>query len=160
MHHLQRWSLVAEIVGAVAVVVSIVYLTLEVQRNTNAIQSQTSQGLLELSNFANQQLATDAELSDLFLRGNEDLKELTDSERLRYRRWVNSELNIWEHAFYSHAAGTMDTKLWKGYDVAYRAIFCEESSHTIWREIETFFGDAFRTHVNGTTEAECTETSF
>ena len=57
MRDLQRWSLVAEIVGAVAVVISIVYLTIEVQRNTSAIQSQTSQGLLEMANETNQLLS-------------------------------------------------------------------------------------------------------
>ena len=57
MRDLQRWSQVAEIVGAVAVVISIVYLTIEVQRNTSAIQSQTSQGLLEMANETNQLLS-------------------------------------------------------------------------------------------------------
>jgi hypothetical protein len=44
MERLQRWSLIAEIVAAIAVVGSIGYLTVEVQRNTRAVQSQTSQG--------------------------------------------------------------------------------------------------------------------
>ena len=160
MKKLQQWSLIAEIVAAIAVVLSIAYLTLEVQRNTSAVQSQTSQGLLEMANQANMELAANADMADVFVRGNKDLDVLTPSERLRYRRMINSEIGIWEHAFYSHANGTMDDRLWKGYDVSYRATFCIESARQIWNEIQTFFGDDFRAHVNSTTEAECDQTSF
>ena len=52
MGKLERWAVVAEIGAAVAVVASLVHLSFEVQRNTSAVQSQTSQGLLELSNEA------------------------------------------------------------------------------------------------------------
>ncbi len=160
MKNLQRWSLVAEIVGAVAVVVSIVYLTIEVNRNTSAIQSQTSQGLLEMANDANQLLALTPGMADLFVRAQTDYDLLTAAEHLRWRRWVNSELNIWEHAFHSHANGTLDSAMWIGYDVGYRALFCDDSSNRIWREIETFYGPGFREHVNRTTVDECEQTSL
>lgn len=160
MSKLERWAVIAEIVAAVAVVASIVHLSFEVKRNTSAVYSQTSQGLLEMSNQANVQIASNAEFADIFLRANENIDLLSDIERLRYRRHINSELGIWEHSFYSHANGTMDERLWRAYDTSYRAIYCEDSSNTIWREIETFFGIEFRTHVNATTLEECTQTSF
>lgn len=160
MQNLQRWSLVAEIVGAVAVVISIVYLTVEVQRNTSAIQSQTSQGLLEMANETNQLLSLNPELAAFFTRAQTGYDLLTPAEHLRWRRWVNSELNIWEHAFYSHVNGTLDDAMWIGYDVSYRASYCNDSAKRIWREIETFYGTEFRAHVNETTAQECKETSF
>lgn len=160
MKKLQQWSLVAEIVAAVAVVLSIAHLTLEVQRNTSAVQSQTSQGLLEMANAANMQLVANAEMAEIFVRANNDLGGLSASGRLRYRRMINSEIGIWEHAYYSHANGTMDDRLWKGYDVSYRATYCIESARQVWHEIETFFGDEFRSYVNSTTEEECAQTSF
>jgi hypothetical protein len=86
MERLQRWSLIAEIVAAIAVVGSIGYLTVEVQRNTRAVQSQTSQGLLELANSGNVTIAVDPSLSDLLLRATWDLDAITVQERLRYRR--------------------------------------------------------------------------
>ncbi len=160
MKKLQQWSLIAEIVAAIAVVISIAYLTIEVQRNTSAIQSQTSQGLLAMANQANMELAANADMADIFVRGNDALNSLSPGERLRYRRMINSEIGIWEHAFYSHANGTMDDRLWKGYDVSYRATFCIDSARQIWAEIQNFFGDDFRAHVNSTTEEACAETSF
>ncbi len=99
MEKLQRWSLIAEIVGGIAVVLSIVYLAVEVQRNTNAIQSQTQQGLLELVAEDNMVVATNAELADLYVRAQKNLAGLTEVERERYKRLVSHAFNIWEQAF-------------------------------------------------------------
>ena len=49
---LQRWALGAEIIGAAAVVLTLGYLAVEMRSNTNAIQAQTNQSILEeLNNF-------------------------------------------------------------------------------------------------------------
>jgi hypothetical protein len=165
MDRLQRWATIAEIVAATAVVLSIIHLAVEVQRNTSAVQSQTSQGLLEMANQANHQIAANATLAELFLIANRDLGQLTGTERLQYRRHINSELNIWEHAFSAamptaRSNGTMDDRLWNAYDISYRDSFCEESSNVIWSEVESFFGVEFRSHVDSSTEEDCKQTSF
>ncbi len=49
---LQRWALGAEIIGAAAVVLTLGYLAVEMRSNTNAIQAQTNQSIMEeLNNF-------------------------------------------------------------------------------------------------------------
>jgi len=160
MEKLQRWSLISEIVAAIAVVLSIVYLAVEVQRNTTAIQTQTLQGLLEIVTQNNSELATDAEMADLILRGDRNFDELTETEQVRYRLYTVNSFAIWEHAFYSHLNGTMDPRVWKGYDVGFRGNFCRESGKIVWRITEPFYGTEFRVHVNETSEDECTEGDY
>jgi len=46
---LERWALLAEIVGAVAVVLSVVYLALQVSDNNRLLRSQAHYNGLELS---------------------------------------------------------------------------------------------------------------
>ena len=111
MKKLKRWSLISEIVAAIAVVLSILYLTVEVQRNTSAIRTQTFQGLLEMSNQSNSEFATDAEFADLIMRGDRNFDELTEIEQSRYESYTLNAFNIWEHAFYSHLNGTMDSRV-------------------------------------------------
>ena len=159
MEKLQRWGVIAEIAAAIAVVLSIIYLGLGVRANTSAVQSQIGQGILELTNEANFQIAGDAQLADLFLRAEEDLDKITDADRLQFSRFISSELNIWEHAFYSYDNGTMNEKVWKAYNVSFRSIFCQESSNRIWREIERWFGAEFRVHVNKTSSEDCSESN-
>jgi hypothetical protein len=141
-----------------AVFLGLIFVGLELKQNTEAVESQTSQGLLELANQANNQIASDPQLAELILRVNKGVDVLNELESLQYSRFVHSEMNIWEHAFFSHANGTMDFDLWKGYDMAYRGFFCDAWSKEVWQKIEGGFSEQFKAHVNKITPEDCSNT--
>lgn len=148
-------KVVIEIASAGAVLLGLIFVGLELKQNTEAVRTQTSQGLLELANQANNQIASDQQLAELILRVRKGVDELTELEALQYNRFVISEMNIWEHAFFSHANGTISSSYWKGYDMAYRSFFCDAWSKQAWGEIETNFADEFRAHVNKIKPQDC-----
>ena len=71
--------------------------------------------------------------------------------------FVHGEFNVWEQAFYGHAEGTLNDRLWHGYDKSYRAYFCEPSPKEIWREIRHNFGIEFRVHLDEAGPSACAE---
>lgn len=148
-------KVVIEMASTGAILLGLIFVGLELKQNTEAVESQTSQGLLELANQANNQIASDRQLAELLLRVKKDVNELSELEALQYRRFVYSEMNIWEHAFFSHANGTIHSNLWNGYDMAYRRFFCEAWSKKVWRRIEGGFSEQFKTHVNKITPKDC-----
>jgi hypothetical protein len=148
-------KVIIEMVSTGAILLGLIFVGLELKQNTEAVESQTSQGLLELANQANNQIASDRQLAELLLRVNKDVDELNELEALQYGRFVHSEMNIWEHAFFSHANGTMHSDLWSGYDMAYRRFFCEAWSKGVWRQIEGGFSEQFKAHVNEITPENC-----
>jgi len=148
---------VLEIVGVFAILVGLVFVGFELQQNTASVQAATSQGLLEQSNYSNFLIATDSDFAELVSRGDASLGDLNEVERLRYRSYMYGEFNIWEQAFYGHNDGTLNDRIWRGYDTGYRRYFCELSPTTVWRQIEHFFGVEFRTYVNDGALRECIE---
>jgi hypothetical protein len=58
---------IVEIAGAGAVFLGLIFVGLELKQNTEAVESQTSQGLLELANQANNQIASVVMLAELIL---------------------------------------------------------------------------------------------
>jgi len=150
---------IIEISSVIAILVGLIFVGLELKQNTEAVQSQTNQGILDLANQQNNLISADADLAELYVRANENLDALTKGERLRYRLSINSMLNVWQHSFYSHANGTMDEELWQAYNTGLRDLVCAEASNQIWREIEVFFGAQFRFHANSTTKEQCAESS-
>ena len=144
-----------ELASAIAVFLGLVFVGIELKQNTEAVESQTSQGLLEMANQANAQIASNDQLAELVLRVNKGNDKLGELEALQYNRFVHSEMNIWEHAFFSHANGTMHSDLWSGYDGAYRGFFCEAWSKEVWQSIKHGFSEQFRTHVDGITSEDC-----
>ena len=146
-----------EIIGVFAVLVGLFFVGFELQQNTASVQAATSQGLLEQSNQSNFLIATDADFADIVSRGDASLDNLVETERLRYRSYVHGEFNIWEQAYYSHIDGTLNDRIWRGYDVGYRRWFCEQSPTNVWRQIEHNFGAEFRTHIKEGIPRECVE---
>ena len=149
-----------EVAGTGAILLGLVFVALELKQNTEAVKAQTSQGLLEMANQSNHQVAASAQLADLYLKATNDFDALSERERLQFSRYVNAELNIWEQAYYSHQNGTMDDGLWRGYDISYRANYCDESSYQIWAEIQSSFGAEFRSHLSAISDEDCTEAGY
>ena len=70
--NLQKWALVAEIVGGVAVILSLIFVGLEIRQtseetalNTRAIEASAYQDLVNQINSMNMQLFVNSELADM-----------------------------------------------------------------------------------------------
>jgi hypothetical protein len=82
----------SEIIGAIAVVVTLVYLSVQVRQNTRAVRTdsytQATQQLWETANA----IAQDRELSHVVYKGTATLEELSQEERFRFQLTVNAFL--------------------------------------------------------------------
>lgn len=102
-----RLSVLAELIGAVAVVLSLMYVAVEIRQNTQAVQSATYQELVARSNEFLVVLAQDSTLTDIWLRGEADLSSLTDTEGQRYWWIVQAYWRNMENAFRQHERGML-----------------------------------------------------
>src|SRR5215471_2832230 len=73
-----------QIIGAIAVVVSLVYVALQIRQNTNAVRAATSQSVHE--HFANwyNSLARDASLSKIVIDGLRNYGSLSETDKVRF----------------------------------------------------------------------------
>ena len=58
-------KVIIEMASTGAILLGLIFVGLELKQNTEAVESQTSQGLLELANQANNQIASDRQLAEL-----------------------------------------------------------------------------------------------
>jgi len=110
-----RLSTLLEVVSAAAVVVSLIYVAIEIRHNTEAVQSATYQQLVAASDEFLLVLAEDAELTDIWLRGDDDPSALDDTEAQRYWWIVRTYLRNMEHAFRQHQRGLLGDVEWDLY---------------------------------------------
>jgi hypothetical protein len=66
---LQDWSNLAQVVGAIAVVISLVYVGFQIKRNTSAVRSATAQAIHNNYGDWYMNLMGDAELNRIALKG-------------------------------------------------------------------------------------------
>lgn len=95
---------IAEAVGALAVIITLVYLTFQLRQNTKAIEHSTSRGVLDDASQWQYKVIENPELAELYIAGMRD-DDLSSSDRLRFGLLMNTLFGHWGHAF---AAGHFD----------------------------------------------------
>ena len=109
---LQQWALAAEIIGGIAVVVTLIFLVLETRENTNAIQAQTYQSLTSELNIVRRNMAKPV-MADMMVRlATSGLEEISESEQFIYVMSTGAKWGVYESAFYAHERGILGESEW------------------------------------------------
>lgn len=93
---LAEWASIAEIVGTVAVVVSLLTVAYSIDRNTKAISRQGVDALYDGHRELQLLMVADPDLALMVKKAQQDLSSLTEKERAQYERNVIISLDIWD----------------------------------------------------------------
>src|SRR6202008_2926926 len=90
---------IGQVIGAIAVVVSLIYVALQIRQNTAAVRSATAQSVHE--HFAGwyNAFATDASLPEIGVKGLKDYGSLSETEKARFVACFMAFLSYGQNAF-------------------------------------------------------------
>jgi hypothetical protein len=108
---LSEWSSVAQIVSAVAVFTSLVYLGVQVEQNTAEMRSANRQQLVSRAHSGVMMTATSPELATLFAKATSGTP-LTAVEQTQYGYAVRAVLYDVQEAYLLHEEGRLDDGYW------------------------------------------------
>lgn len=125
---IQDWGAIGEMIGAVAVVMTLVYLAKQIRQNTHAMDEGRRLALAQtyqMRSDALQQMLVQAADSDhigpiiIKLTGigyPEDVKaldQLTDAERRRFRLWQIAQQTHWDNMHFQYQQGFLDVEYYE-----------------------------------------------
>jgi hypothetical protein len=146
---LSEWANVAEIAGAVAVVVSLVYVGTEVSQNTAAVRASTQRAMIDYGREQSEILVTDARLAELVSRGEENPGSLTPHERRQFYEFTTWRLSMWELSFLNHEAGLVDEGMWRAWDGYYRLLVSDRAGYrAFWHDTRPQWDSRFMAHID------------
>jgi REP element-mobilizing transposase RayT len=144
---LERLSHAAQIVSAIAVVVSILYLAEQIRSNTRAVNYEAARGLKELQ-FQIDAWDRDSSHVAMMMKGDADPAKLTAVEWYQYaRRWANRH-SVWSMAYSGFADGTLQRAEWEGWDRSYSGTVCLPGRIRFWNERREWYSREFQAHVD------------
>ena len=109
-----------ELVGAIAVVVTLIYLARQIRENSRVVQSASSQTLADsVSNWLNE-LIRDENVAEIFSRGLRNPEDLSQNERIRFNAIISSAFFQYQNTYMKTRTQTIDTEFWKGTEQAIR----------------------------------------
>ena len=123
-----------QIIGALAVVISLFYVAHQIRQNTNAVGPATAQTVHE--HFAKwyHLVAADEELAQLVAKGLRDYGSLSEKERVRFVATFMAFLSYTQNAFLKWREGLLASPLWLGWELVIMNLVCAPGSKAFWKE--------------------------
>ena len=110
---LKKWALISEIIGGMAILITLVLLLIELQQNTAAIRTATYDDLVaDLADYNLTQI-TDNELSEMRFETRVDLSSITERQQYMLNRATLVRFQHYERAYIQWAAGYLDGSQWE-----------------------------------------------
>ena len=138
---------IGEIIGAGAVVISLVYLGRQIQ-----IQNRESQiaAMHEISVGFRDATAVllNAGITEIFVRGIHDFDSLSEEDRLKLVIGLVSVYRAWEEAYIQRDLGRLDDRAWQPMLSYYTLILSSPSGRKVWDLRKDHFDPAFRAFVD------------
>ena len=103
-------SAIGEILGSVAVLVTLIYLAIQMRQNASAIQASTRQAILQEDQNMLLYVMNDPDLPMLRFK-----TELTDKEKIRLGCYMIMFLRMRENNWRQHKNGVLDNATWASY---------------------------------------------
>ena len=146
-----------EFISGLAVVVTLVYLALQIRHNTRAVRSSMHQDMIESTLRIAESVSDTEDLGRIVLHADEDYDELTDIERIRFDAYAERVFNNFESVFYSYRNSMIEEDLWESWESSYLTDISRASMRRYWqeerpqhlRDFMDFVEQFYRTHPLG-----------
>ncbi len=129
---LLQLSQIGEFLGGLSVLLTLVYLAVQIRGNTKAVRSagaqQTHDSMVQLYH----QLAGDAELNRIFRVGTQDIDSLTEDEMGIFMAEWSATLYIIQNWLYQRNSGVLDEELVMTWLAGVSANFHENGFKAYW----------------------------
>ena len=145
---LDNLAALAEVIGAIAVVVSLVYVGYQVKQNTSAIRTQVHESVVGHVLEAEGALLHNADLAEVIVKSNSAPESLTPVERLRAETYYTHEFVNWESAYLHHKQGFVADAVWKRWDLSHRPDNESPGYFDYWVNHRHWFESGFADHID------------
>lgn len=143
---------IAESLGAIAVLVTLIYLARQIQQNRESVKSASAETVLSNITVAYQNAATSSELGRIIFTGQENITDLTNEERGQFVFWFFGYFRILELAYHHHLAGNFNESIWAGYGRHTHSLLSTSGVKQYWEMRKEVFSPEFRAYIDGLTK--------
>jgi hypothetical protein len=112
---LQALGNIGEFVGALGVVVSLVYLARQMIQNTVSVRAASFNAMVQNSIRLLEHSFRDSEFAAFLARAQSDPTGLSPAERVRWDAYMTAVYRHFGNLQYSHRVGALDHQMWEAY---------------------------------------------
>ena len=134
----------AELVGAVGVILSLVYLARQIGQNTRSVRVASYQSWFNSYDSLSNIILASSEFDALLHRGLGDPDSLSEEDSRRVRGVLRRSFRQFENLYYQHSEAMIDPSLYEAWHRVYSHIGETPGFRFFWENEQGLFSEAFR----------------
>ncbi len=149
---LTEWAAAGEVVGTVAVVISLLFVAYTINRNTDATQASSENILFERHTDLANRFMIDPTLAELMVKRRNGGANLNEVEAIRWEKYELNMLDIWALAYNRYQRDLLSEDQWETWDRYFTHMFSKEAeaiSKARWEDLQYGFETEYWVHVGG-----------
>jgi hypothetical protein len=146
-------SAVAEVIGALAVVSTLIYLAVQTKHNALAVNQSAQQAMVAEMGAAMGSLFANPEGAEIWLKGIASYSSLTAVEKVQLTSLFHQFARTSEQAYYSFRVGTLDAEIWEGLEANVLEVFSSPGMQEWWSLRSHWYSEAFQSLIDNSTLA-------
>ena len=148
-HSLSEWSSIAEIVGAVAVVVSLLFVTFSINKNTAMLETNAEREFLDAWRTTVQvPFYTNERLAEIQLKVHTG-KQLAPVEAKMWENFLRALFDTWFQYHGAHEKGQVSDQGWEEINAAILTLWDRERMGEFWEKMGIHWAPTeFGEHIN------------
>jgi hypothetical protein len=130
--NLKKTALMAEILGGIGIIVSILYLAFEVSESSKNTRISNELALLQINADLRTLMTSDAGAGELVSKGSNNIGSLSDVEMDRFYLWTQHLFDIWEQTVTLQIRGAIETDVGARWTEGYCAYMSRPGYRALW----------------------------
>jgi len=136
-----------EFFGAIAVGVTLVFLTVQLRQNTRMIRAQINQSLTHTAQVQNESVYNSPYLPDILAKLDQN-EALSGAETIRYRLYVRNSLRVQDNLYWQYRQGLLEEHILRTLRTGARNLVGRsEHSRRVWESLRQSYSDEFASLV-------------
>ena len=146
---LQDLGSIGSFLAAIATLITLIYLAIQIRQNSESVKSAAAQSVLESLNEAIQSAAATPQLSRVVALGQSDYDQLSEDERQQFLIWLFGWFRIIEQAHHNYFLGHLEPRIWKGYAKHIESVMQAPAVRRWWKLRKSVFSPEFQQFIDG-----------
>ena len=147
-------GVVAEVIGAVAVVATLWFLAVQLKQNSESLKASAAQSVIQSLAHAYSTTAMSPELCHIIVVGIKDMSKLNEFEKAQLYMWLTSWFRLVEQAYLHYLMGNIPKTTWSGQLTHLQSAMSSEANASFWATRKRIYSAEFQEFVDKLDSAE------
>jgi hypothetical protein len=141
---------IGEIIAAIAVVVTLIFLTFQLRANSAAVRAQTKQALTDNVQLRFLTVASDVSLAELLARTRvgAEFEDLSEVDQERFRHWAAAIFSQVANYYNQYRLGTIEQADWNNRRGVFLSQLEQPAIREFWDQTGGFHGEDFVSEIS------------